>query len=194
VCWKSFGRRWNAWRPSARNHKIYPALLARLDCELGQERRAQARLDVLAKDSFRTVPRDYAWPMATTLLADVAAMVGNPEQVETLYELLRPYAALVAGAEHIRFGSISRYLGLLAAALFRLDEATQLLQNAAEANERMGALPWCAHAKADLARVLLARDAPGDREAAGDLLREALATYQELGMTVAAGKITAEVR
>jgi hypothetical protein len=35
---------------------------------------------------------------------------------------------------------------------------------------------------------------PGDRETAGNLLREALATYQELGMTLAAGKVTAEVR
>jgi tetratricopeptide (TPR) repeat protein len=173
------------------NHKIYPALLARLDCELGQERRAQARLDVLAKDGFRTVPRDYAWLMAITVLADVAAMVGNTEQVKTLYELLRPYAALVAGADHIHFGSVSRYLGLLAAALSRLDEAAVFLRDAVEANDRIGALPESAHAKADLARVLLARDAPGDREAAGDLLREALATFEELGMTVAAGKITA---
>jgi hypothetical protein len=142
-------------------------------------------------DGFQTVPRDYAWLMTITVLADVAAMVGNPEQVKTLYELLRPYAALVAGADHIRFGSVARYLGLLAASLFRLDEAAQFLSDAAEADDRIGALPWSAHAKADLARVLLARDAPGDRKAAGDLLREALATFEELGMTVAAGKITA---
>ena len=173
------------------NHKIHPALLARLDCELGQERRAQARLDVLAMDGFQSVPRDYAWLMTITVLADVAAMVGNPEQVKTLYELLRPYAALVAGADHIRFGSVSRYLGLLAASLFRLDEAAEFLRDAVEANDRIGALPWSAHAKADLARVLSARDAPGDVKAAGDLLREALATFEELGMTVAAGKITA---
>jgi hypothetical protein len=101
---------------------------------------------------------------------------------------------LVAGGDHIRFGSVSRYLGLLAAALSRLDEAALFLQDAAEADDRIGALPWSAHAKADLARVLLARDAPGDREAAGDLFREALATYQELGMTTAAGKITAQIR
>jgi tetratricopeptide (TPR) repeat protein len=89
---------------------------------------------------------------------------------------------------------VSRYLGLLAAALSRFDEAATFLEDAVEANDRIGALPWNAYSKADLARVLLARDGPGDRETAGDLLREALATYQELGMTVAAGKITAEVR
>lgn len=120
-------------------------------------------------------------------------MVGKPEQVKTLYELLRPYSAHVAGGEHIRIGCVSRYLGLLATALSRLDEAALFLQDAVEANDRIGAVPWSAHSKADLARVLLARDGPGDREIAGDLLREALATYQELGMTVAEGKVTAVV-
>jgi hypothetical protein len=88
---------------------------------------------------------------------------GKPEQVKTLYELLRPYAALVAGSDHIHIGSVSRYLGLLAAALSRLDEAALFLQESAEADDRIGALPWSAHARADHARVLLARDAPGDR-------------------------------
>ena len=173
------------------NHKIHPALLARLDCELGRERPAQARLDVLAMDGFQSVPRDYAWLMTITLLADVAARVGNPDQVKTLYELLHPYAVFVAGADHIRLGFVSRYLGLLAAALSRLDEAALFLQEAVEANDRIGALSWSAHSKADLARVLLARDALGDREAADDLLQQALATYRELGITVAANKITA---
>jgi DNA-binding SARP family transcriptional activator len=174
--------------------KIYSCLLARIDCELGQKRQAQARLNVLDRDGFGVVRRHGQWLLAMGLLAEVAAMVGNPEQVKTLYELLRPYSAHVAGSEHIRIGCVSRYLGLLAAALSRFDEAATFLRDAVDANDRIGALPWSAYSKADLARVLLARDAPGDREAADDLLREALATYQELGMTVAAGKITADVR
>jgi tetratricopeptide (TPR) repeat protein len=149
---------------------------------------------VLARDGFGAVPRHPQWLLTMGLLAEIVAMVGKPEQMKTLYELLRPYSAHVAGSEHIRIGYVSRYLGLLAAALSRLDEAAQFLQEAVVANERIGARPWSAYSKADLARVLLARDGPGDRETAGDLLREALAIYQELGMTVAAGKITAEVR
>ena len=46
----------------------------------------------------------------------------------------------------------------------------------------MGARPWLAHTQHDYARMLLARDAPGDRERAELLLSEALATYRELGM------------
>ena len=169
-------------------------MLARLDCELENERQAQARLDILAKDGFDSVQRDHQWLLAIALLAEVATIVGNTEQVKTLYELLRPYSRHIAGGEHIRIGCVSRHLGNLAAAQSRLDEAALLLRDAAEADDRIGALPWSAHAKADYAQVLLARDAPGDRDAADDLLREALATYRELGMTVAAGRLTAEVR
>ena len=174
--------------------KIYSCVLARLDCELGQKRQAQARLSVLDRGGFGAVRRHGQWLLAIGLLAEVAAMVGNPEQVKTLYELLRPYSAHVAGSEHIRIGCVSRYLGLLAAALSRFDEAATFLHDAVEANDRIGALPWSAYSRADLARVLLARQAPGDRKAAGDLLREALATYRELGMTVAARTITADLR
>jgi hypothetical protein len=51
-------------------------------------------------------------------------------------------------------------------------------------NERIEARPALAHTKADLARVLAARDRPGDREPADALRREAL--YEELGMPVPA--------
>jgi DNA-binding SARP family transcriptional activator/tetratricopeptide (TPR) repeat protein len=174
--------------------KVSTALLARLDCELGHERQAQARLNVLGKDGFHTVQRDAQWLIVITVLADVAAMVGTPEHIKALYELLRPYSALVGGGPHLYFGSVSRYLGNLAAALSRPDEAALFLRDAAEADDRIGALPWSAHAKADLARVLLDRDAPGDRDRADGLLREALTTYKELGMTVAADRVVAELR
>ena len=51
--------------------------------------------------------------------------------------------------------------------------------------------PWVAHAKADHARVLLTRQAPGDREHARDLLREALAIHEQLGMTASADSVAA---
>jgi hypothetical protein len=38
--------------------------------------------------------------------------------------------------------------------------------------------------------VLLTRQAPGDREHACDLLRDARATYQQLAMTASAAKVS----
>ena len=85
---------------------------------------------------------------------------------------------------------MSRYIGMLAAVLSRLDEAARRLEDAAATNAAIGARPWVAHAKADHARVLLTRQAPGDREHAGDLLREALAIHEQLGMTASAAKVS----
>jgi hypothetical protein len=46
----------------------------------------------------------------------------------------------------------------------------------------MGARPWLAHTQSDYARMLRARDGPGDRERAQALLDTARKTYLELGM------------
>jgi hypothetical protein len=49
-------------------------------------------------------------------------------------------------------------------------------------NQRWGARPWAAHAQGDLARMLLDRDRPGDRERAAQLAEAALSTAGELGL------------
>ena len=46
----------------------------------------------------------------------------------------------------------------------------------------MGARPWLAHTANDYARMLSARNGPGDRERAQTLLDTARQTYHELGM------------
>jgi DNA-binding SARP family transcriptional activator/tetratricopeptide (TPR) repeat protein len=170
-------------------------LLARLECELGHETQARATLELLARDGFAALTKDLSWLLAIALLAEVAALVGDAQRAALLYELLGPYASLVAGSPHcFTVGSASRYLGLLASVLSRPDEAVRHLEDAAAMNEKIAARPWHAHTKADHARVLLARDASGDRERAGDLLRDALSTYQELGMTASAGKVSTRLR
>jgi hypothetical protein len=59
----------------------------------------------------------------------------------------------------------------------------------------MGARPWLAHTHSDYARMLLARDAPGDRDKAQSLLLKALTTYQQVGILAAAARASAvEIR
>jgi hypothetical protein len=69
--------------------------------------------------------------------------------------------------------------------------AARRFEDAAATNAAIGARPWVAHAKADHASVLLIRQAPGDRGQAGDLLCEALAIHEQLGMTASANRIAA---
>ena len=53
----------------------------------------------------------------------------------------------------------------------------------------MGAQPWVAYTQYDYATMLLARDQPGDREKAQELLVLALTTAHELGMTLLQSKV-----
>jgi tetratricopeptide (TPR) repeat protein len=129
------------------------------------------------------VPFDAEWLYAMSLLAETSALLRDADSARGLYRLLVPWAALNAAnhPEGIR-GSVSRYLGLVAATLERWDDAAAHFEDALAMNERMGARPWLAYTQEDYGRLLRTRDRPGDRAHAQKLLNDALATYRELGM------------
>src|SRR5262249_32966944 len=81
-------------------------------------------------------------------------------------------------------GSVDRYLGLTALTAGDLETAERHLRDALHLNASIGAQPWAARTQADLAGLLLARDRPGDREQAAELLAAALGTARRRGMTV----------
>jgi hypothetical protein len=86
-------------------------------------------------------------------------------------------------------GAVDRYLGLLAATLGRYEAAERHFRVAIEMNERMGAIPWTAHSRSDLAALLVERDGPGDRERALEELRMARELSQKVEMTALADRI-----
>jgi DNA-binding CsgD family transcriptional regulator len=110
-----------------------------------------------------------------------------------LYQLLLPYAGrtVVIGNATACYGAVSRYLGLLAATMERWEEAAQHFEDALAMNTRMGARPWLAHTQHEYAKMLLARNQPGDREEAMALFNEALVTARELGMRALEARLTA---
>jgi DNA-binding SARP family transcriptional activator len=170
----------------------YRCMLARLECETGNHTAARGMLQLLVRDVSATAPRGLNWLLEAPLLAETAALLGDEDCASRLYDQLAPYASFVAVAPHFfPMGAVSRYVGMLGAVLSRLDEAARLLEDAATANMTIGAAPWVAHAKADHARVLLTRQAPGDREYANDLLREAFAIHEQLGMAASADRVAA---
>jgi DNA-binding SARP family transcriptional activator len=157
-------------------------LVADLYCRLGRKEEAQAILDRFAETDF------YIWVdndklAGWCLLAETCSALDNPAHASRLYELLLPHARRNAVSHPVcAFGSVSRYLGLLASTLGRFEAAERHFEAAVKMNERMGARPWVAHTKHDYARVLLAHGAEGDETKARELLRAALATARELGM------------
>ena len=126
------------------------------------------------------------WLGAMADLAVVAAGVGNTAAAARLLEALDPYAGRLvvwAGAS-IASGSVSHYLGLLAAALGQTDDAIRHFEAAIDLEQQIGALPYLAHSLNGLAGVLAVRDGADDAGRALECRRRARQIAERLGMTV----------
>jgi tetratricopeptide (TPR) repeat protein len=162
----------------------YRVGLAQAAAQRGDVTLARRELDFLAAGGFAVLPHDSARLTILVSLAEVVAGVGAAEHAARLYEELLPYAPLnvVVGPALGCFGAVARYLGILAAATGRIDDAERHLTQALEMNSRMGARGWLACAEADLAATLLRRRAPGDVERAAALRASAMQTAESLDM------------
>ncbi|MGH7894877.1 MAG: hypothetical protein ACREQL_09420, partial [Candidatus Binatia bacterium] len=122
---------------------------------------------------------------------DLVSVLGDTRRAAILYDLVLPYAdrCPTAGSSIACMGSLSRSLGLLATLLSRYEDAEKHFERALEMNARIRARIWVAHTQHDYARMLVARDRPGDRERATALATEALATAREVGMKPLEAKV-----
>jgi class 3 adenylate cyclase/tetratricopeptide (TPR) repeat protein len=166
--------------------------LALIYSELGRTAEARALFEQLAASDFAPIPRDSNWLVCLTYLADVCAFLGDISCASTLYELMGPYKGInvLIGSGSACYGSASRYLGALAAVMARWNDAERHFEDALAMKSAMGARPWLAHTQYQYARMLVARDQPGDNEKAAVLLKDALATARELGMGALELRIT----
>ena len=153
--------------------------------ELGREDVADEFEEIAAHD-FADIPLDFNWLIGLTLIAEVCASLADARRAGLLYDLLLPYAErnIMAAVGAACNGPAARFLGQLAATMERWQDAEQHFERALAMSARMGALPYLAHTQREYAEMLLARDEPADRERAAALLREALQTAGELGMTL----------
>jgi class 3 adenylate cyclase len=131
--------------------------------------------------------------MMLALTADVAAWLGRLEYADQLAELLAPFERrnIVVGGLVFCFGPGAYFLGRLAAAQGKLDEAAAHYATAAEVDEGMGARPYLAITLVEHADVLLKRGKPGDAAEALRMLDRALELARTLGMTPTAERAVA---
>ncbi len=170
-------------------YPVFRLARACLLLDTGRTGEARSAFGELARDGFRGFNRDNYWVLNMSLAGEVCAELGDVEVAGLLYDELLPFAGRQAiGHPEGSIGAVDRYLGLLARTLDRLDEADAHFRRAAAANERMGARPWVAHTQHDHARMLLARDGPGDRDRALELLASCHRTARQLGMVALEGK------
>ena len=175
-------------------YPVHRAALACLLLDLGRQADARMVFDGFAEDRFRAFYHDNEWLLGVCLASEACWLLGDATAAATLYEQLVPFADRHAiGHTEGSIGAVDRYLGLLAATLGRLDAADHHLATAIRINEGMGAKPWAAHCRHDLADVLRTRDGSGDRARATQLDRDAGDSARALGMVALVRRIGMDV-
>lgn len=163
-------------------YAVSRCMLAHLSAELGRTDDAREIFEGFAAQGFALAPPEE-WLYGMSLLAEVAGSLGDRRHAAALYDVLLPYAFRAAvSAPDVCTGSISRPLGILAAAMERWEDASRHFDDALKMNRKMGARPWVAWTKFDYARMLVTRNRTGDRETAADFLTQAITAARELGM------------
>ena len=165
-----------------------PGLVSLL-VELGMEaeaRRDLARITGEGLDPFRA----SLWLASLTYITDACAALGDEAAAALVYPELEPLAGtnVMIGQLVACYGSVDRYLGMLAATLGEWERAEQHFEQAMTLNRQMEASTWLAHTAYEYARSLLAR---GNREPqrVAALLGEANRLATEIGLTSLHGRI-----
>jgi DNA-binding winged helix-turn-helix (wHTH) protein/tetratricopeptide (TPR) repeat protein len=149
---------------------------------LGNRDAARRVLEAVVPDAVE-LPVGVGRVCSLALLSEVAADQRDRERCERLLAELEPEAGLQVPVDlHLIFGCASRFLGMLARALARFDEAERHFEVALAADARMGARPWMAETQLEYAALLLDGGSREDRRRAEALLDRACATASELGM------------
>jgi ATP/maltotriose-dependent transcriptional regulator MalT len=130
-------------------------------------------------------PPPLAWLPAMALLAEAVSAVRNVNMAPSVYMALLPYAGynVTTGAgTSTAIGSVSRYLGILAATLERWDPAAEHFEQALAVERRMGAPPFVVRTQVAYAEMLVRRGRDADLHHARQLLDAAIVTSRKLGM------------
>ncbi|HEX5346328.1 MAG TPA: AAA family ATPase [Pseudonocardiaceae bacterium] len=157
------------------------AYVALMHLLAGDESTARSLLDQLTPERLRRKHRDFEWTNTMISMAWVSVRLGEVDRIETLAELLAPYArygATDAGAVMF-LGSTAYTLGMLATSLGCFDEAERYLGDALAFHQRMGATPWVARTRFEQARLAIRRGRSADADGP---LADATSVAQRLGM------------
>jgi tetratricopeptide (TPR) repeat protein len=160
------------------------ASLAFLNSELGRERETRNEFERLAKDDFRDLPRDENWYATMWFLSMTCAYLRDSRRAAALYAQLLPYEdrCFVAPLASFSLGSVAAMLGVLAAATGRWDAGASHFESALRCDTDAENQPFQALTCVQYTDLLLARDAPGDRQRACELAKRAIDLSESLGM------------
>jgi class 3 adenylate cyclase/tetratricopeptide (TPR) repeat protein len=166
----------NSERPVVR------VMLALACSETGRHEEARAVLEPLVP-TLAELPLTLGTWFRTVMPAALAcARLGDAALALPLYDLILPFADLIAGVFVGWSGSASHHLGMLATVLGRFGDAEQHFSTAEATHTRMGAPVWLARTHLEWARMLLTQGAPEDADRARALLDRTLESARRLGL------------
>jgi len=153
----------------------------------GQFDEANEDLEWLAADGFARLPRDANWLPAMFELTEAVCLLGDRTRAAEMYRLLLPYGDRHISAMRgtVSWGSGEAILGRLAGTAGDVDQAARHFEAALELERRWRARAWLVKTQASYAALLVERDGVGDRDAAFEFGREAVAGAEALHMAPA---------
>ena len=162
----------------------WTAMLAAALADAGRRDEASDALHRLADDYTAGGQNDYATALVVRYLPEVCHHLGDSEAASALIPLVQAWSGqlLVVAIGVSIEGAADRSLGHLLATLGRLDAADAAYRAAAEMEHSAQFPPLVARTQYWHARMLLKRDASGDRERAGTLVNETVDITAQLDM------------
>jgi DNA-binding SARP family transcriptional activator/class 3 adenylate cyclase len=160
------------------------ALLALTQAERGRPDEARAHVEQVGAADFSDLQIEASWVVALCYCAAVCNALGDTGRAAALRRLLAPYPDHVAVfAVGLGIGSVSHYLGLLAATMGDFEEANTRFTDAEALHRRIGAPTWLARTRLEWARMLLVQGKRNQVKHARQLLDDALYAARGFGLT-----------
>lgn len=177
----------DAIAPLARQHSDltnYKVALAAAYAAGGNDREAQSVAISLLEERSLDLGDNSFLLLNIAVLSEVCASLNDRARAQILYSLGLPYADhnVVVSWGAACDGSMSHHLGVLATVLGRWKDAEEHFDRALRMNTDLQAPLLLARTRLAQAEMLIRRSDHGDDERAGDLVREAVATYKRLGV------------
>jgi DNA-binding SARP family transcriptional activator len=135
--------------------EAWRAALAVVLIESGAVEEGRASYARFADEGFANVPWEFHWLGTMALLTEACAALGDAAGAALLYERLLPFAHHFVQMSYTScWGSVERYLGLLAGTLGDVETARRHFEAAVHANEEVGAVLLVAVTRQQFARLL----------------------------------------
>jgi len=152
---------------------------------LRDDKRCQDAFGDLMVTRVNLIERDSQAGYVAAALSEACLFLEDVSRAALVYDVVQPFARhclILRARTPVWFGPADRYLGGLAALMERWTDAEGHFRDALALTGRMPAPPMHAQTQYDYARMLLRRDAAGDRARALALLRDAGEAAQRMGM------------